>query len=113
MEPTLTQEQADLLRRIDEHRFDSDSATQRFEDRHMSENGWSSEFAGRAIREYRRFAFIAAAGGHPVTPSDVVDEVWHLHLLYTRYYWDVFCGEVLRTRLHHDPATGETHEGAH
>ncbi len=41
--------------------------------------------------EYRRFAFLAATAGHPVTPSDAVDQAWHLHLTYSRDYWDRFC----------------------
>jgi hypothetical protein len=32
---------------------------------------------------------------HIVTPSEQVDQVWHLHLTYTRSYWDEFCPNVL------------------
>ncbi len=42
----------------------------------------------------------------PVTPSEEVDEVWHLHLTYSRDYWEVWCGLVLGRPLHHDPAGG-------
>ena len=56
-----------------------------------SENGWSREYAVRVMQEYRRFAFLAVAAGHPVSPSDAVDQAWHLHLVYTRSYWDEFC----------------------
>jgi hypothetical protein len=100
----------DLLRRIEAHRFDPADATQSFEDRLAGENGWPIAFARRAIAEYRRFAFLYASSGRPVAPSDVVDQVWHLHLLYTRNYWDVFCGQVLGRPLHHEPAAGVTGE---
>src|SRR5947199_354356 len=70
------------------------------------------ERAARAIEEYRRFAFLAVAAGHPVSPSDAVDQVWHLHLLYTRSYWVQFCGEVLGKPLHHEPSTGGGGEAA-
>ena len=50
--------------------------------------------------------------GHPVTPSDQVDQVWHLHLVYTRSYWEGFCGEVLGRSLHHGPTRGGAQESA-
>ena len=33
-----------------------------------------------AIEEYRKFVFLALVAGHQITPSDQVDQVWHLHL---------------------------------
>ena len=36
--------------------------------------------------------------GHEVTPSDAVDQAWHLHLTYSRDYWQVFCPKVLGGR---------------
>ena len=106
-------ELAELLARIKAHQFDSETATKTFKDRLTQEQGWPEDLAARAITEYRRFAFIAAAAGHPVAPSDAVDQVWHLHLLYTQNYWDKFCKEVLRRPLHHMPANGEAHERTH
>ena len=41
-----------------------------------------------------------------MTPSEIVDEVWHQHLIYSRDYWDVWCREILRAPLHHDPTPG-------
>ena len=68
------------------------------------ENGWSvTHTAVAAIEEYRRFCFLAATGDRPVTPSDAVDRVWHLHLTYTRDYWERFCPDVLGRAFHHDP----------
>ena len=32
--------------------------------------------------------------------------MWHLHLTYTRSYWDRFCGEVLGQTIHHGPTKG-------
>lgn len=77
-----------------------------FEDKLIQHIGWTRAHAGRAIAEYRRFLMLAAEAGHPVSPSPDVDEVWHLHLLYTRNYWDELCPDVLGFRLHHEPATG-------
>lgn len=74
------------------------------------ENGWTARQAERAIDEYRRFCFLAATADHPVTPSDAVDQVWHLHLTYTRDYWDRFCPDVLGRALHHGPTQGGPNE---
>ncbi|MBA4051330.1 MAG: hypothetical protein C0472_05485, partial [Erythrobacter sp.] len=33
-------------------------------------------------------------------------QAWHLHLTYSRDYWQRFCREVLRHDLHHGPTEG-------
>jgi len=70
------------------------------------ENRWSEAFAERVIEEYKRFCFLAVTAGHEVTPSDAVDQAWHLHLTYSRDYWLRFCPEVLGRDLHHGPTAG-------
>lgn len=77
-----------------------------FEARLARENGWAAAQAERVMDEYRRFLFLAAVAEHPVTPSDAVDQAWHLHLTYSRDYWDRLCGEVLGRPLHHGPTAG-------
>jgi uncharacterized protein (TIGR04222 family) len=72
----------------------------------MRANGWSRPFALRAIEEYRKFVFLALVADHQVTPSDQVDQVWHLHLLFSDAYWNDFCPRVLGRPLHHHPAKG-------
>ncbi|XHS77750.1 TIGR04222 domain-containing membrane protein [Burkholderiaceae bacterium UC74_6] len=67
----------------------------------MAEQGWSRDRALQAIEEYRRFCLLAL-NGHAV-PSRQVDEVWHLHLTFTRDYWQRFCPDALGTELHHEP----------
>ena len=71
-----------------------------------SENGWTAHRTARVIDEYKRFCFLAATAGHAVTPSRAVDKVWHLHLTYSRDYWDRFCPTVLGRALHHEPTAG-------
>lgn len=77
-----------------------------FADRLAAENGWSTSFTLRVIGEYRRFLYLAARAGHKVTPSTVIDEAWHLHLLYTESYWNDLCATVLERPLHHGPTKG-------
>lgn len=107
----FTSEEAGLLDRLESFQFDAPGATLSFSQRLARENDWTHAFAHRALREYRRFLFLAMHAGHPVTPSDQVDQVWHLHLCYTRSYWTRLCGEVLRAPLHHEPTQGGAAEG--
>jgi uncharacterized protein (TIGR04222 family) len=72
--------------------------------------GWSAAEADAAILEYLRFCAIAAERGGRVTPSPAIDEVWHLHLTYTRDYWLDFCPHRLGFALHHQPAFGDAGE---
>jgi uncharacterized protein (TIGR04222 family) len=98
--------QAELWQRIDEFSIDEEGASFQFTDRLARENGWSRSFAQRVVGEYKRFVFLAIAAGHAVTPSDEVDEAWHLHLTYTRSYWNSLCRDVLGKPLHHVPTRG-------
>ncbi len=98
--------QKELWNRLEEFQFDPTGAVVSFSRRLARENGWSHAFAHRALREYRRFLFLTTQAGHPVAPSDQVDQVWHLHLCSTRSYWTRLCGEVLGQPLHHEPSLG-------
>ena len=77
---------------------------------HFQENGWSQAFTDRVILEYRKFAYLACVSSSAVTPSDEVDQAWHLHLAYTGEYWNSFCNGVLRQDLHHKPTEGASEE---
>ena len=95
----------DLYARLEALPLDDPAAARPFSKRLAAEQGWSADFTARAMREYKRFLYLGACAG-PATPSKVIDEVWHLHLLYTRSYWDDLCGEILTRPLHHDPSRG-------
>ena len=86
-----------LYDRISQFSFDDGNVELTFARRLARENGWTQAYTARVIDEYKRFAFLAVVANHPVTPSDQVDQVWHLHLTYTKSYWDQFCGGVLGT----------------
>jgi hypothetical protein len=86
--------------------FDDTGDALTFTQRLTRENGWSIGFARRVVGEYRRFLYLALRAGHSVTPSDEVDQAWHLHLVYSRSYWDELCAQVLQHRLHHGPTRG-------
>lgn len=102
----------DLRARIQAFRLDEPDSVFPFSARLARENGWSRAYALRVLEEYRRFVYLAMAAGHPVTPPVDVDQAWHLHLTYTRSYWEEMCGRVLGRPLHHDPTRGGLAEGA-
>lgn len=91
-------------------RIEPEGASLTFCKRLARENGWSKRFAAEVIEEYRRFVYLAATGSTPVTPSEEIDQVWHLHLAYTRHYWGVLCGEIIGQPLHHGPTAGGSAE---
>lgn len=105
-QPKMNAEQVALYERIQAFSLDQADAQLPFSQRLARDNGWSLEYAQQVIEEYKKFAFLAVAAEHPVTPSDHVDQAWHLHLSYTRSYWDEFCPQVLQTPLHHGPTLG-------
>lgn len=98
--------------KLEGFQFDNNEAVFDFTARLSKENGWMRAFTERVIQEYRRFLLLAVHAGHPVTPSEAVDQAWHLHLVYTRSYWQRMCGEVLGRPLHHEPTAGGLDESA-
>jgi hypothetical protein len=99
-------------RRIAMMRIGAEGAKLTFAARLARENGWSARHAAAVVEEYRRFLYLAATAG-PVTPSEDVDQAWHLHLSYTRHYWEMLCGRIIGMPLHHDPTEGGAGQRAH
>jgi hypothetical protein len=87
-------------------------AAQAFTRRLARENLWTPAQAEAVVQEYRRFCYLACTAGQELTPSDAVDQAWHLHLTCTRDYWDVFCPQVLGRQLHHGPTDGSAADAA-
>ncbi|WP_380875470.1 glycine-rich domain-containing protein [Sphingomonas sp. DBB INV C78] len=95
-----------IWQRISLHTIGPEDALLSFAARLSRENWWTDDYTARVIEEYRRFCFLAVTTGIEVTPSDQVDQAWHLHLTYSRDYWERFCPEVLGQSLHHCPTAG-------
>jgi uncharacterized protein (TIGR04222 family) len=96
----------DLWRQIQAFELDDSDAVYPFSARLAKENGWSRQYARRVIDQYKRFVFLCLTADHVVCPSEQVDQAWHLHLTYTRSYWDELCRGVLGRPLHHTPTQG-------
>jgi hypothetical protein len=95
-----------LWQKINRFQLDEPGVDLSFSDRLARENGWTLQYALRSVQEYKKFMFLICIAPHPLTPSDQVDQVWHLHLLYTQSYWKDFCGAVLGREVHHGPTKG-------
>lgn len=102
-----------LWERIAAHDFEVAGQTPNFTQRLARDRAWGLAFARGAVGEYRRFAYLCVLADDVLTPSAEVDEVWHLHLTFSRDYWDVWCGEALRATLHHDPSRGGPDQAAY
>jgi uncharacterized protein (TIGR04222 family) len=106
----LNDAQRELWTRLEGLALDDPSAVLTFSRRLARENRWTLVRAGRVVTEYKRFVFLAMEAGHPVSPSEDVDQAWHLHLTYTESYWQDMCAGVLGRRLHHHPTKGGADE---
>jgi len=95
-----------LFDEISNFKIDTGHDALTFTERLCRENKWTSFYAKRCVDEYKRFIYLAMVAEHPVTPSDQVDQVWHLHLTYTQSYWSELCEKTLKTSLHHGPTKG-------
>jgi hypothetical protein len=82
-----------------------------FESRLAREQNWGLARALAVTQEYRKFLFLLLSVSHPVTPSEDVDAAWHLHLLYTRSYYDELCQKIAGRMIHHGPTAGGVAEG--
>jgi hypothetical protein len=82
-----------------------------FESALAQQQGWDVRFAGRVTGEYRRFLYLAAIAGFEVTPSQTVDEAWHLHLTFP-HYREILCNRILGRPLDHLPGTGTEEDDA-
>ena len=103
---TVVARNDELYKLLQEFDIDGGEVALTFGARLARENSWSVPFAERVVAEYKRFVYLAMTAEHMVTPSVAVDEAWHLHLTYTKSYWERMCSEVLGRPLHHNPAEG-------
>lgn len=101
---TLSEKQ--LWESIKAFPMDEQNAAFNFSARLARENGWNTDYALKVIGEYKKFIFLCCVSPTPVTPSDPVDQAWHLHLTYTRSYWVDFCRNTLGREIHHNPTRG-------
>src|SRR6187549_778692 len=95
--------EGDLWKRIEQYDLDAPLSEYGFSTRLANENYWTKNFTTKAIVEYKKFMYLAATADMMVSPSPVVDVVWHQHLIFTQSYQD-FC-TVAGKSIQHVPST--------
>jgi len=106
----MTTSEKALWDKLNRFKFDIPGNAFNFSDRLARDNGWSKDLALAVLEEYRKFLFLCAISPTGVTPSDMVDQAWHLHLTYTHSYWTELCTDTLGKNLQHNPTKGGPQE---
>ncbi len=106
----MKQEVQAVWDKLSTYQFDAPQSELSFSKRLQRENSWDEHYTQRVLDEYLRFMFLTRYAGHSVTPSDQVDQAWHLHLLYSDEYFNDFCPNFLGDVVHHGPTRGGTKE---
>ena len=96
----------EIWTRLQQYQLDDPQAEFPFTTRLARENGWSTQFAERVVEEYKKYLFLAITTEHRLTPSDQVDQAWHLHLTYSHDFWEHLCKHILHHPFHHVPTRG-------
>jgi hypothetical protein len=99
-----------LWGKIEEFQLDENDVAFSFSDRLARDNGWSKLYSSRVVVEYKKYLFLCCISDKGVTPSDAVDQAWHLHLTYTESYWVKLCRNTINKEIHHNPTKGGTTE---
>lgn len=94
---------ATLWNKILDFDFDKPMSEYGFSTRLASENSWTIHFTESAILEYKKFMFLAATTDAMVSPSEILDIVWHQHLIFTKSYSEF--GNILGKKIDHIPST--------
>lgn len=79
-----------------------DASSKAFAAKIARKHNWSNSYALRAISEYKKFVYLGVVSDFHVTPSKVIDVVWHEHILFTRAYRE-FCDHVICYQFDHHP----------
>lgn len=102
----MNYDESQLWNKLEHYSISNPNDVLTFSKRLARENGWTEAFAKRVIKEYKKFLFLCVVSPQPVTPSDEVDQAWHLHLTYTKSYWTDLCKKILGKDIHHTPTEG-------
>ncbi|NIP39195.1 MAG: hypothetical protein GWM89_09125 [Candidatus Dadabacteria bacterium] len=98
---------------IKDFQFDREDDELTYASKLSFENDWKYEFTQKVVTEYKKFLYLCAISETPLSPSPLVDKAWHLHLSYTKSYWEDLCKGILGRLLHHEPSKGKQGEQAY
>lgn len=110
METKISLQNDPLWTRLQNFSLDSPNVDFPFSKKLAKEEKWTENFTRKAIEEYKKFVYLCCVLPNGASPSGIVDKVWHMHLIYTQNYWEEFCPNILRQKLHHHPSNGGQNE---
>lgn len=110
METEIVLRNDSLWKRLQGFSLDSPDADFPFSRKLAKEENWTIDFTRKAIEEYKKFIYLCCVLPNGASPSEMIDKVWHMHLIYTQNYWEEFCPNILRRKLHHYPSKGGRNE---
>lgn len=85
------------------HVFGIDSSSSKaFAAKIARKHNWPGNFALKAVFEYKKFVYLGIVSDFVVTPSSIIDVVWHEHILFTKAYRE-FCDEIICHQFDHHP----------
>jgi len=99
-----------LWNSIRKFQLDDPNAEFTFSERLARDNNWTNQYALDVITEYKKFIYLCCISKNQITPSDSVDQAWHLHLTYTDSYWNKLCKKTIEKEIHHNPTKGGNKE---
>lgn len=97
----------ELWDRLKKFRFDADQGDAPFSVKLAHAEDWTDDYTARVIEEYRKFLYLSQISESQITPSVPVDRAWHMHLTFTKSYWEELCDGVIGRKLHHNPCASE------
>lgn len=80
----------------------TDASLHAFATKISNKHQWEKRSVLRAMEEYKKFVYLGVTQGFQVTPSSVIDMIWHEHILFSKAYRE-FCEEVLLQPFDHYP----------
>ena len=80
----------------------SNAFSKAFASKIARKHGWKNNFTLRAVKEYKKFVYLGIISDFIVTPSKIIDVVWHEHLLFSKGYRE-FCTDVIEYEFDHYP----------
>lgn len=93
----------ELWDKIQQFDFDNPPSEYGFSTRLANENFWTIDFTELAILEYKKFMYLATTSEFMISPSEIVDTVWHQQLIFTQSYQN-FCN-LIGKQIQHIPST--------
>ena len=95
----------DIKERVLSFNIHSNGDSSIFISKLMLEHSWTKSFTLTALSEYKKFIYLLYISKERLSPSKVIDKVWHCHLTFTHSYWNELCRDLLKKDIHHIPSS--------